>query len=168
MVKEGVSNNGKLIEGDHWSLETNMDLVLPTEKALFARAERVGWNKEEVENFINYAVHEALFNAFGHGNLEIPSGTPNIELVAKEILKEHPEKSQKKVKVTIEAAKEIIKVTIQDEGKGFDPRSVPDPTNPENLLKFSGRGSLMMRGFSDSVVYEDGGRRVTLIKKKAA
>mgnify|MGYP002077894138 FL=1 len=46
-----------------------------------------------------------------------------------------------------------LTVKIKDEGKGFDPTTVPDPTDPENLLKDSGRGLYLMRVYMDSLTY---------------
>jgi anti-sigma regulatory factor (Ser/Thr protein kinase) len=57
---------------------------------------------------------------------------------------------------------------IQDEGPGFDPASLPDPTDPENLDKVSGRGLLLMRTFMDEVSYNDRGNQVTMIKRTVA
>ena len=55
---------------------------------------------------------------------------------------------------------------IRDEGPGFDPRELPDPTDPTNLERPSGRGLLLMRTFMDDVSYNDDGNQVTLIKRR--
>ncbi len=57
-------------------------------------------------------------------------------------------------------------VIIRDEGKGFDPNSLPDPTDPVNLDKVSGRGLLLMRTFVDGVRFNECGNEVTLIKRR--
>lgn len=56
-----------------------------------------------------------------------------------------------KINAHIEDSKLIVKV--KDEGKGFDPTSLPDPTRPENLLKDSGRGVYLMKVYMDDVKY---------------
>jgi len=56
-----------------------------------------------------------------------------------------------KIHAHIEDFKLIVKV--KDEGKGFDPASLPDPTHPENLLKDSGRGVYLMKVYMDEVKY---------------
>lgn len=56
-----------------------------------------------------------------------------------------------KIDVTVENKKLIIK--IKDEGKGFNPSDVPDPTSPENLLKDSGRGLYLMKVYMDDLKY---------------
>lgn len=57
---------------------------------------------------------------------------------------------------------------VEDQGPGFDPTSVPDPTAPENLERPSGRGLLLMRHFTTWVRFHDRGNRVTLCKCRAA
>ena len=56
-----------------------------------------------------------------------------------------------KIDARIENSKLIVKV--KDEGKGFDPGALPDPTRPENLLKDSGRGVYLMKVYMDEVKY---------------
>ena len=57
---------------------------------------------------------------------------------------------------------------VQDEGSGFDSTKVPDPTNPENLFRVGGRGILLMRSFMNAVHFSDGGRRVTLVRRRSS
>ena len=52
--------------------------------------------------------------------------------------------------------------TVRDEGPGFDPASLPDPTDPANLDRPCGRGLLLMRTFMDNVIFNDKGNEVTL------
>lgn len=67
----------------------------------------------------------------------------------------HANKCDKDKKVKIYVNKEDGKliIKIKDEGKGFDPEDVPDPTEPENLLKDSGRGLYLMRIYMDDLKY---------------
>jgi serine/threonine-protein kinase RsbW len=61
-----------------------------------------------------------------------------------------------------------VEVTIKDEGIGFDPKKVPDPTNPENLLKDSGRGIYLMRVYMNDVKYNitpDGTETILILNK---
>ncbi len=55
---------------------------------------------------------------------------------------------------------------IRDEGPGFDPATVPDPTDPANLEKASGRGLLLIRAYMDEVIHNRTGNQVTLIKRR--
>jgi len=67
----------------------------------------------------------------------------------------HANKSDKEKKVKIYVNKEDSKliIKIKDEGKGFNPADVPDPTEPENLLKDSGRGLYLMKVYMDDLKY---------------
>jgi serine/threonine-protein kinase RsbW len=55
------------------------------------------------------------------------------------------------VDVTVNSSKLIVKII--DEGAGFDPAKIPDPTHPENLLKDSGRGVYLMKIYMDDLKY---------------
>ena len=95
---------------------------------------------------IDMAVREALANAVKHGNKLDAS---------------------KQVEVTLVNHDNGLEIRIRDFGKGFDVSEVPDPTNPENLLKASGRGILFMHNFVDKVEWErhaEGGMIVKMIK----
>jgi len=59
----------------------------------------------------------------------------------------------KLVTVDVQVAKTKIIIKITDEGEGFDPSKIPDPTHPENLLKDSGRGVYLMRVYMDELNY---------------
>ena len=57
---------------------------------------------------------------------------------------------------------DLVTITVEDPGPGFDPYAVPDPTTDENLEAPSGRGLLLMRAYMTSVEYNDRGNRVTM------
>ena len=60
------------------------------------------------------------------------------------------------------------RATRRDEGPGFDPATVPDPTDPANLEKASGRGLLLIRAYMDEVIHNRTGNQVTLVKRREA
>ena len=91
------------------------------------------------------ALEEALVNAIKHGNGMDPN---------------------KQVHVTCHVDGVEARVTIRDEGPGFDPQEVPDPTDDDNLGKPGGRGIMLMRAFMTEVTYSDSGNEVLLIKAK--
>lgn len=117
------------------------------------------------------AIEEALVNAIVHGNLEIPSelrdrGDDSYEeSIASRIRR--PPYQERGVRLTAAFTAEEATILIQDEGPGFDPEDVPDPTDPENLVKPYGRGLLLMRTFMDDVRYNDAGNEVTMVKRRA-
>ncbi|HCR03934.1 MAG TPA: hypothetical protein DIU18_01960, partial [Gemmatimonadetes bacterium] len=56
-----------------------------------------------------------------------------------------------------------IKARVTDEGAGFDPGGIPDPTSPDHLEKCSGRGLFLMRELMDEVHFNESGNQVTLV-----
>lgn len=87
---------------------------------------------------------EALSNAMMYGNSHDPS---------------------KRVLLEIAFQLGCIQARVTDQGPGFDPEAVPDPTRPENLTKPCGRGLFLMRKLMDEVWYNDQGNQVTLVLK---
>lgn len=94
------------------------------------------------------AAFEALANAVIHGNRE---------------------DAAKQVHITCRCQLgHDVAIIVRDEGRGFDPGHVPDPTTAENVESEHGRGILLMRAFMDDVRYEAGGTEVHLRKKVGA
>jgi len=56
---------------------------------------------------------------------------------------------------------------IRDEGPGFDPATLPDPTDPDNLRRIGGRGLMLIRTFMDEVTFNAPGNEITLTKYRA-
>jgi serine/threonine-protein kinase RsbW len=97
---------------------------------------------------IEIALGEALENAIVHGNREDPD---------------------KRVYLTCRCTPDgEISITVQDDGQGFDNGTLPDPTEPENRLRTSGRGIYLMKALMDEVRFEKGGALVYMRKKPNA
>lgn len=97
---------------------------------------------------IDMAVRESVANAVKHGNKFDES---------------------KIVEVRLSRSESEFEMSVRDFGTGFDPEEIPDPTNPENLLKASGRGILFMRAFMDEVEWvnaDGGGTIVRMVKRQ--
>jgi len=92
---------------------------------------------------IKLALEEALVNAIKHGNQMDPD---------------------KRVRGSYRVTPERFDVRIVDEGPGFNPEDVPDPTLPENIEKGCGRGVFLIRGFMTEVKYHAPGNIVTMCK----
>ena len=117
------------------------------------------------------ALEEALRNGMYHGNLEVTSeqreGDPDAyQALVAERSATAPYAGRKLV-VTITVAAAGAQFVVRDEGRGFDPSKLPDPTDPENLEKVSGRGLLLMRTFMDEVLFNTAGNEVTMIKRSS-
>ncbi len=119
------------------------------------------------ENHFCMALEEALNNAFYHGNLEISSELKEdgssrfVDLAAeRELLSPW---CHRNVSVTELVSPFGLWITIRDEGNGFNVQAALDRCNdPESLLA-SGRGLLLMRGFSDELFFNPAGNEVTLV-----
>jgi serine/threonine-protein kinase RsbW len=100
-----------------------------------------GYICEEHYGKILIAVTEAVNNAIIHGNGENP---------------------EKKVMVSFEKKEDMLFFRIKDEGCGFFPDNLPDPTDPENRDKPNGRGVFLMKNLADSCEFLDAGCEVRL------
>lgn len=96
---------------------------------------------------VRMALDEALINAYQHGNGCNPEKTIKID---REI---HPD---------------FIQITITDEGNGFDPRTVLDPTTPERVMAPNGRGLYLIREFASAVTYNERGNQITIVMRPDA
>jgi len=61
-----------------------------------------------------------------------------------------------------------IYAELRDEGKGFDPATVPDPCDAKNLARLSGRGLMLIRTFMDEVRFSERGNELTMVKRRRA
>jgi CheY-like chemotaxis protein/anti-sigma regulatory factor (Ser/Thr protein kinase) len=117
---------------------------------------------------VGTALHEALVNAVEHGNLEITSEQRqnNYHKIVEQRRQQTPFRDRR-VHVHARVVPGQATYIIRDEGPGFDPQAVPDPLDPENLEKLSGRGLLLIRMFMDDVQFNDRGNQITLTKRCA-
>lgn len=119
--------------------ETNFFLEIESDPA----------NLITVEEFINYIAAELQITdqALQGLLLSVTEATTNAIL--------HANKGNKTKKVTLtgNVENDMFRLCIKDEGEGFDPNAVPDPTQPENLFKETGRGLYLMRFYMDKLVY---------------
>ena len=102
---------------------------------------------EEAAFGVEMAIREAVTNAVVHGNQEDES---------------------RQVEITFSSSAGELEIEVRDQGKGFDPAGVADPTDPENIMKTSGRGIFLIRSFMDDVQWTmrpDGGTTLRMVKK---
>jgi CheY-like chemotaxis protein/anti-sigma regulatory factor (Ser/Thr protein kinase) len=120
---------------------------------------------------VGTALHEAFVNAIEHGNLELDSDLRNDPDGAYQRLADQRRNalpySNRLVHVQARLTGEEAAITLTDEGPGFDPSRLPDPTDPENIGKISGRGLLLIRTFMDEVRFNETGNEITLIKRRS-
>jgi CheY-like chemotaxis protein len=117
---------------------------------------------------VGVALQEALLNAMYHGNLEVSSELrQKDEKVFYDLLEERrhqPPFEDRHVHLEVKANGEQASYVVRDEGPGFDPSVLPDPTDPSNLGNAGGRGLLLIRTFMDQVHHNQNGNEITLIK----
>lgn len=122
-------------------LESNLESVQTVEK-LISQAREEYAISEENYNYIWIALNEAVSNAIKHGNKFNPA---------------------KKVRLTVETKYErYLCFTIKDEGAGFDPKSVPNPTSPDRIGEPNGRGVFLINKLADLVNYTENGTCVEI------
>ncbi len=96
---------------------------------------------DDIYGNIMIAVTESVNNAISHGNGNQQSKNVTLKLILDD---------------------SAIRFQISDEGLGFDPQHLPDPTAPENLSNPGGRGIFLMKHLCDEVVFRNQGREVEL------
>jgi CheY-like chemotaxis protein/anti-sigma regulatory factor (Ser/Thr protein kinase) len=118
---------------------------------------------------IGVALLEALTNAMIHGNLEISSELrvhhDGAYETAIKTRQSAPEFRDRRVKVRCRFTPGAAEFEITDEGRGFDWTRLPDPCDPENLLKPSGRGLVLIRAFMDDVTFNEKGNQLRFVKR---
>ncbi len=106
---------------------------------------RCGYD-EDATFAIKLALEEAMTNAVRHGNAR---------------------DEKKKITVRWAVSPEMVVICVRDEGRGFDPDQIPDPTAPERIALPSGRGIMLMRAYMTEVTFRCGGREVRMVKVNA-
>jgi serine/threonine-protein kinase RsbW len=135
------------LETTELSLPSRIETVAQAAHAVADFVTRSGIS-EEAAYGIDMAVREAVTNAVVHGN---------------------GQDEGKAVELTLKSSPEAVEITVHDQGQGFNPEAVPDPTEDENILKTSGRGIFFMRTFMDEVswtVRPEGGTTVRMLKRR--
>lgn len=120
---------------------------------------------------ISTALTEALTNAIDHGNLELDSvlresGDGAYRRAGVERSQQSPYRDRR-VRVSVALTPDDVTFVVRDEGAGFDPSELPDPRDPANLLKASGRGIMLIRTFMDEVTFNDVGNEITMVKRRS-
>jgi serine/threonine-protein kinase RsbW len=123
-------------------IPTDMKAARELAEQVVTQAEDCGYSPEVVFA-IKLALEEALMNAIKHGNRRDPD---------------------KRVHVEYSVDSKRAEIRIVDQGEGFDPTDVPDPTADENLECPTGRGIMLMRAYMDHVEFSAQGNTVRMIK----
>lgn len=126
-----------------FELPSDLSLMNGVLQYLLERVAKLGIVRPETSNLF-IALDEAFVNAVKHGNKNDPT---------------------KLLRVTAELSAREACFTVEDEGAGFDVKEIPDPCDPANLFKTSGRGVLLIYNIMDEVEYNAQGNRVKMVKR---
>ena len=88
-----------------------------------------------------------------------------MEAVNNAILHGNNSNPEKMVDIEISSKSDELKIKVTDEGSGFKPEKVPDPTTPENIEELNGRGIYLMSHLADKIEYNEKGNSVTMTFK---
>jgi CheY-like chemotaxis protein/anti-sigma regulatory factor (Ser/Thr protein kinase) len=152
-------------------LPNDLDLVAPVVTYLRAELARLGASDATVSMQVGVALDESISNAMHHGNLEVHSRLreEGIEkyLAHIEERRRTPPYSGRRVRVTARVGRDRAEFVVKDDGAGFDVSQLPDPRDPDNLARCSGRGVLLVRTFMDDVRFNAQGNEITMVKNLA-
>ena len=126
------------------TIPSELDAAERIQDRIIALVEEHGFSARDVFG-MRLALEEAIVNAIKHGNRMDPDKT---------------------VRIRCEVDDTRVRVEVEDEGPGFNPTDIPDPTSEENLEKPGGRGIMLMRAFMTSVEYVGRGNQVVLEKDR--
>jgi serine/threonine-protein kinase RsbW len=135
------------VETSELSLPSRIDTVATAAAAVAEFIGRSGMSDDAAFG-IDMAVREAVTNAVLHGNRQ---------------------DANKTVEIVLKSSPDAVEISVHDQGPGFNPEDVPDPTANENILKTSGRGIFFMRTFMDEVdwlIIPEGGTTVRMLKRR--
>ena len=151
-----------------FTLENELPLLAAVVTYMQQTMRAMGLFDEAERLRIGVALEEVLLNAMFHGNLELSSklredDKPSYHETARTRAKELPFRDRR-IFFGALLSPAGAQFTIRDEGLGFDPKELPDPTDPANLHLVSGRGLLLMYTFMDGVAFNESGNEVRLTK----
>jgi serine/threonine-protein kinase RsbW len=135
------------VETTELSLPSRIETVATAAAAIAEFIGRSGFGDDAAFG-IDMAVREAVTNAVLHGN--------------------HKDEN-KTVDIVLRSSPDAVEISVHDQGIGFNPEDVPDPTATENIMKTSGRGIFFMRTFMDEVdwlIRPEGGTTVRMLKRR--
>lgn len=121
---------------------------------------------------VNSALSEAIANAVEHGSLELDSELRETHdgsyyRLSRERRDRAPYRDRR-VYVSARLTQDEATYVVRDEGPGFDTSNLPNPKDPENLVKAGGRGILLIRMFMDDVYFNNTGNEITMVKRRVS
>jgi anti-sigma regulatory factor (Ser/Thr protein kinase) len=153
----------------HFILENDTSLIPPLVGHLEENVARLRLCEQSGLVLLGVALHEALTNAILHGNLGVRSDLREVdEQKYYRLIQERQSIApfrDRRVHVTATLTRKEARFAIRDDGDGFDPGILPDPTDPSNLGRVTGRGLLLIQTFMDHVEHNEKGNQITMVKR---
>lgn len=162
----------RLVRSEHeFELESDLSLTSALVGYLQQLLALNGICTEAARLRVGIALEEALSNAYYHGNLALDGTLRETDFGGYYALEKQrsadPAFRSRKIRVIARLDHDSAEFIVEDEGAGFDPSGLPDPNDPANLDRASGRGLVLMRTFMDEVRFNSRGNAVTLTKRRA-
>jgi len=155
---------------EQFLLDNDASLIPPLIGYLQENITRMGLCDEIGRIRVSIALQEALLNAMQHGNMEVASDLKEKDEKGFQALLQQRRREKpyltRRVYITARESPAEATYVIRDEGPGFDPSKLPDPTDPSNLDRVSGRGLLLIRTFMDKVHHNKAGNEITMVKRR--
>jgi serine/threonine-protein kinase RsbW len=124
-------------------IESEVENLRIVENAIDEATSVIGISQDNYGKILVSAM-EAVNNAIVHGNKSVPEKIVDVEITSKN---------------------DELMITVTDQGPGFKPDKVPDPTTPENIEELNGRGIYLMSHLADKIEYNSKGNSVTMTFK---
>lgn len=137
-------------EASHVSQATRFELLLPSDLRM-------------IEAAVGYLVDRCRRHAFAGPRLTLNFRVGVTEALANAVLYGNGADPGKYVRVEVHIDGVRVACLVEDQGRGYDPRSIPDPTLPENLHGTGGRGLFLIRKLMDDVEFSDSGNAIRLV-----
>lgn len=115
-------------------------------------------NIRKIENVIDDLSSELKINRDDYGKILVAT----LEAVNNAIIHGNKTDKSKYVKVVFDLKETCLAITVEDEGSGFNPGIIPDPTSPGNIEKLHGRGVYLMRNLADNIEFNPNGNLVKM------
>jgi serine/threonine-protein kinase RsbW len=114
-----------------------------------------------VENAVDTITRDAGINRENYGKILVSI----MEAVNNAIIHGNKSDETKFVDIELLLQNNCLQVTVEDQGKGFKPNDIPDPTMPENIELINGRGIFLMRNLADEIEFNKKGNSVKMTFK---